>query len=190
MITKKFIILVSITLFLLFLSGCGGDLKPTKKYTLVEKVKKNIEKDFAKKINNLGVSIITFNKPLQRDNVREVVYDPNRQALWQDNKAVTTVYRDWEGAKAYCENLTFAGSSGWRLPTIEELLSITDDTKYNPAIKDGFKYVDSGNYWSSSSLISYSSLAWYVNFKYGSDDDYEFGSYAVRCIQDSKTLKL
>ena len=199
MITKKSTILVSATLSLLLFSGCGGNPKPTKKYTAVkkmkklqeEKVKKSVEKSFVKKIDNLGISIITFKKPLKRDNEREVLYDPNRQVIWQDNKAVTIIKRrDWKEAKAYCRNLTFAGSSDWRLPTIEELLNITDDTKYDPDISDRFKYVSLGNYWSSNRTLSFSYGAWDVLFKYGYDRGaYKLMSYAVRCIRDSKTLR-
>ena len=71
----------------------------------------------------------------------------------------------------------------WRLPTIQELKSIVDYTKCNPATKlEGIK---SEFYWSSSPSVSGSSGAWGVNF-YGGFD-YYYGTkgynYYVRCVR-------
>jgi len=119
--------------------------------------------------------------------------DKETGLLWQDNRDAITVKKDWYDAKEYCQNLTLAGSSNWRLPTRIELLSITDKKRYDPAIKRGFQYTNSDKYWSSSStsyLVIFD-IGWYVNFEYGSDGRYyKSNSYAVRCIQDSGTLKL
>ena len=70
----------------------------------------------------------------------------------------------------------------WRLPTIQELLSIVDYTKYNPATNlDGIK---SDFYWSSSPYVSGLSDAWGVYF-YGGDDGYylKSSSIYVRCVR-------
>ena len=128
----------------------------------------------------------TKNKPLERDDTKEVVIDPNTKLMWQDNASVKTTTKDWSGAIEYCKNLKFAGFSGWRLPSIDELLSITDDTKYNPAIKDGFLNITAGNYWSSSPDVSDSSGAWRVYFGNGNDLwGNESLSNLVRCVRDS-----
>lgn len=50
----------------------------------------------------------------------------------------------------YCENLTFAGQSDWRLPNVRELESIVDYGRHNPSIDPIFGAV-SGAYWSSTS---------------------------------------
>jgi hypothetical protein len=126
------------------------------------------------------------NKPLERDSVKEVVTDPNTKLMWQDNASVKTTKKDWQGALKYCKNLKFAGFSGWRLPSIDELLSITDDTKYNPAIKDGFSNVTADVYWSSSPKGSDSILAWYVDFERGNNSWYGKSlSGLVRCVRDN-----
>ncbi len=128
----------------------------------------------------------TKNKPLERDIVKEVVIDPNTKLMWQDNASVKTTRKDWSEAISYCKNLKFAGFSDWRLPSIDELLSITDDTKYNPAIKDGFLNVTADDYWSSSPDASGSSNAWSVVFKNGGDGwGTKSDSYLVRCVRDS-----
>ena len=128
----------------------------------------------------------TKNKPLERDDAKEVVIDPNTKLMWQDNASVKTTTKDWSGAIEYCKNLKFAGFSGWRLPSIDELLSITDDTKYNPAIKDGFLNITADRYWSSSPDVSDSSRAWFVGFDYGGDNcGNKSSSNLVRCVRDS-----
>jgi len=126
---------------------------------------------------------ITF----MRDNAKEVVIDNKSNLMWQDNGEVKTVKKDWQGAIDHCQNLSFAGYRDWRLPAIDELLSITEDTRYNPAIRSGFENVVSDRYWSSSSYVSGSSHAWNVDFGNGGDDTFakNYNGY-VRCVRDSK----
>jgi len=55
--------------------------------------------------------------------------DPSSGLTWQVTP--TAGYRQWDNAKAYCDNLSFGGYSDWRLPTITELRSLIrgcDDT--------------------------------------------------------------
>lgn len=124
---------------------------------------------------------------LQRDNAKEVVIDPKTQLMWQDDVSVKTVKKTWQGAIDYCAALRFAGYDDWRLPKRLELLSITDKSKEEPAIKAKFANVVSDFYWSSSSYASLVDLAWYVNFGNGYDGARNklLGSY-VRCVRDSK----
>ena len=117
----------------------------------------------------------------------EVVVDTDKNLMWQDNHEAKTVKKNWQGALDYCENLTFAGYSDWRLPNIVELESIVDDTKYNQAIKIGFQNVASDDYWSSSQIVSGSSHAWRGGFRNGNDGfGHKSDSYLVRCVRDSK----
>jgi hypothetical protein len=56
----------------------------------------------------------------------------------------------------------------WRLPTVQELLSIVDYSKYAPATDtEIFTDAPSADFWSSSPDASYSSFAWYVYFHSG-----------------------
>ena len=55
---------------------------------------------------------------------------------------------------------------GWRLPTIEELASLVDPKKVNPALPNGHPFEDaqSSNYWSSTTTASNTNFARGVNF--------------------------
>ena len=127
-----------------------------------------IKIDKSRKLSNFHRN----NSHFHRDNSKQVVIDTKRGLMWQDDKSVTTTELNWWDAKKYCENLTFAGYSNWRLPNEDELLFITDDSRYSPAIKKEFKYVKSDAYWSSAPYVSNTKNAWDVDFYYGYDYNY------------------
>ena len=121
-----------------------------------------------------------------RDDAKEVVNDSKTCLMWQDDSASKSVKKSWSDAIAYCQDLSFAGFTDWRLPNITELLSITDLKKYDPSIQETFKNSDSGFYWSSTSTTSASgtSDAWIVDFNNGKDDfHYKVNNIYVRCVR-------
>ena len=112
-----------------------------------------------------------LNATCYRDNDKNVVIcDESKlgKLMWQDDERV--FIGDWKQAKERCERLNFAAYSDWRLPSIDELISITDKTKFSPAINSAFKYVKSDFYWSSTKFADGSSRAWFVHFKNGYGD--------------------
>jgi len=87
-------------------------------------------------------------------------------------------------ALAYAASLKLGGG-GWRLPTVEELASIVDYTRRNPAIdEEAFPNTPSEWFWSSTTLAGGSSSAWLVGF---GDGDviyyYVAGTGRVRCVR-------
>ena len=116
------------------------------------------------------------------DNGNGTVTDKDTTLIWQQGEGVSMV---WESALAYCEDLSLAGNTDWRLPNVKELESITDDTKYNPAINTTyFPNTNSSSYWSSTTLAAYSSIALGVHFYYGIVHDYfKSSDYDVRCVR-------
>lgn len=72
-------------------------------------------------------------------------------------------------AEAYCAALRTGGHTDWRLPTIQELLSLVDYTRHDPAIDtDKFPDTKSNWYWSSSPDASLpADDAWFVSFNGG-----------------------
>ena len=122
--------------------------------------------------------------PLIRDDRTHTVYDPSTKLMWQDNSEAKTIKKDLEGAKNYCRDLNFAGFNDWRLPTIKELETIVDVSRYPNAYKKGFNNFTSSDYWSSSSDVSDSSYAWGVDFKYGNSLNYNKALKGyVRCAR-------
>jgi len=117
-----------------------------------------------------------------------VVSDSNTNLEWQDdysdnNNSIKQT--TWQNAIDYCENLNLDGKSDWRLPNLNELTSLVDDTKYNPSINEVFQNSNSNFYWSSTSSNSYDNVyPWFVSF-YGGYQYYytEDTSYYVRCVR-------
>ncbi len=104
---------------------------------------------------------------------------------WQDNSEAKTTKLNWQDAKVYCSELSLADYDNWRLPNIKELQSIADVSRFNPAIKKGFKHVTTSDlYWSSSVYVSNSKDAWIVGFKNGYTGRYgKANEHYVRCVR-------
>ena len=127
-----------------------------------------------------------------RDNRLEVVRDNIYKLMWQDGDL--PLYRmAYDEAVHYCENLNFAGFDDWRLPTVKELLSITDDTRFEPAINKAFKNVAYETtdhrgerwYWSQTKSAGASSSVWVVNSNDGFVGWRDVSSRRfVRCVRD------
>ena len=116
--------------------------------------------------------------------VANVVVDKKTNLMWQDNYDAKNVKKDWNGAKNYCKDLKLNGHEDWFLPSHEQLLTITDKSKYNPSIKKEFNNSTSSFYWSSSSVVSRSEGAWGVDFKGGnSNGGNKAYEYYVRCAR-------
>ena len=94
-----------------------------------------------------------------------IVTDAVTGLQWQDD-AVDSSMR-WGNAITYCESLDLGGHNNWRLPNINELKSIIDRSKENPAIVDGFENINSSNYWSSTTVKNDQKNAWIVLFSKG-----------------------
>jgi len=118
------------------------------------------------------------------DNGNGTVTDNATGLIWQQEDDNTQ--RNWADAGTYCDTLDLGGSTQWRLPTVEELISITDKSTFNPSINPVFTNTDSSSYWSSTTNASATSYGWGVNFYYG--NDYWFdktNTYYVRCVRAS-----
>ena len=150
-----------------------------------------------------------------RDDGDETVKDNITGLMWQDDVAAKTTQKQWltdanydictgsngvtqdtskctdtsgDTAATYCSNLVLGGYEDWRLPTMDELISIVDKSKSNPAIDVSyFKNVVSDYYWSSSTAVSYERDAWSIYF-YGSSDYWNPKSWSsyVRCVRDGQ----
>jgi hypothetical protein len=104
--------------------------------------------------------------------------------LWQDIPENKTLKLTLDEAVAFCRD-------GWRLPSIEELLTIVDTTKYDPASKIAFENIEPESYWSATSNAANASYAWLVHFYAGNyETATQSNHYNVRCIKSDAQIAL
>lgn len=103
--------------------------------------------------------------------------------IWQQADDGTT--RNWADAVSYCEDLTLAGESDWRLPEKQELVRIVDTQRSSPSIDPIFT-ARSEHYWSKSQFVADpSNRAWGVHFGQGDTDEHAKTMTIdyVRCVR-------
>jgi hypothetical protein len=100
----------------------------------------------------------------------EAVLDRETGLVWE--KSLDTTIREWNDAVSYCYNKVVGGRKGWRLPTIEELLSLVDTTQSFPTLPSGHPFVNMLNQtcWSSTEYAGNPGSAWYVSMAFGNAD--------------------
>ena len=117
-----------------------------------------------------------------------MVKDPTTNLIWEDTTHTTEDKVTHGEATTYCTNLKLGEVSGWRLPTINELLSIVDYTRYEPAILKEFNHVDIDTlYWTSTPYLRSKNQFWGIEFKDGATDSASknYNRY-VRCVKAVK----
>ena len=113
----------------------------------------------------------------------KVVLDNNTGLMWQQTIPTSTY---WGKAVSYCENLEYASYTDWRLPTPKELLTIVDNSKYDPAIDTTyFPNTPSSYFWSSSPDADDTPYAWSVGFNNGDGYNHakSYNYLYVRCVR-------
>jgi hypothetical protein len=91
--------------------------------------------------------------------------------MWQKNNSGNSM--TWEDALAYCDGLNLGGYMDWRMPTIKELKSLTDFSRYSPSINTTY-FPDTASefYWSSTTRMDGWPIAWGVQSQIGSGYSY------------------
>jgi hypothetical protein len=120
---------------------------------------------------------VAWPNPRFTDNSNGTITDNLTGLIWLKNANCTGALT-WANALIWSNNLasgvcglTDGSTAGqWRLPNINELESLVDLSKVNPALSTGhpFTSVQPLYYWSSSSNASYISTAWSVFMNRGS----------------------
>jgi len=109
------------------------------------------------------------------DNGDETITDSQIGSMWQKEKGAER----WEQAIFYCNNLNLGGYSDWRLPSIDELDTISGVGNLEPFSPS------TGWYWTST--VGSGGLAWAKNLNLETGEGrYEVnqaGVFAVRCVR-------
>jgi hypothetical protein len=94
----------------------------------------------------------------------------------------------WDQAKSYCDSLALGGfTTGWRLPTIQELKTLFDPRRVDPSIDPAaFPNTPTKRFWSGTQNAS--NLHMWVMQSYGGvylqDRNQNNGTnHAVRCVR-------
>ncbi len=99
----------------------------------------------------------------------------------------STTLNIWPGALTASRNSTFAGYSDWRLPNLQELRVLLNDSCHTPSINDTvFPNTASSPTWSSTTYTQAGNAsAWIVDFSDGQSSplDKNTGNYAVRLVR-------
>ena len=90
----------------------------------------------------------------------DVVFtDSTTGFMWQKIDISNT----WQYALGYCDDLTYAGYSDWRLPNLNELESLLNDNSTEPY--SDFPNVGVSDYWSSSTFLDNLGMVWVIHLK-------------------------
>lgn len=105
-----------------------------------------------------------------------VIVDSENELMWtrcvfgqsgsvcKEGAAVTLV---WVDALNKARRLEFGGFSNWRMPRVEELMTIVDHCADSPKVVEEFTGFPEGLVWTSSANIDYATDAWAVDFSRG-----------------------
>ncbi len=119
------------------------------------------------------------------DNNDGTVTDTVTGLMWQKSDDGFT--RTWDQSLSYCEGLSLAGFTDWRLPNAKELNSIVDTTRSYPSTDTVFNTQLNSLYWTSTSDAHLGTTeAWQVGFNAGGLSIYDKTSsfyINARCVR-------
>lgn len=115
------------------------------------------------------------------DNGDGTVTDNKTGLMWTQN-ANPFGRLDWNSALLRCSSYSIAEHSGWRLPTLYELMSLSEVIKEK---SHPFMNIQSSYYWSGSSPTEGSDFAWRVSVRFASARSFNKSlSYHVWPVRD------
>lgn len=93
----------------------------------------------------------------------------------------------WDEAVAYCEGLSWAGLSDWRLPDQFELQSIVDFGRTDPSSDPiAFPAMTTLGYWASSTVATGAEGRYQVSFSYGFVGTNPLFPNMIRCVRGGR----
>jgi Protein of unknown function (DUF1566) len=96
----------------------------------------------------------------------EAVLDRETGLVWET--VPSTVGYHWIDASSHCLARNTGGRSGWRLPTMQELMSLVDRSMINPALPSGHPFTAQlTDYWSATAIDGFTDFARLLNLSSG-----------------------
>lgn len=110
-----------------------------------------------------------------------IVKDVKTGLVWQRDYKTD---KNWRQATDYCSKLVYAGYDDWIPPRLEQLETLIDDARSEPA--SDFPGMPSSVFWSGSFYVNYySDHAWSVDFGDGNAKlKNKTDQYNIRCVRD------
>ena len=113
----------------------------------------------------------------KNENGQEMIFDSKTNLLWQKTSVSG---KTWKEALAYCEGLEYAGYTDWRLPNKNELATLVDYSKSNPA--SSFPGMPAELFVTSTTMMNTGEIA--IDMKTGwTKMRSEAGGYSVICVR-------
>lgn len=83
----------------------------------------------------------------------EAVLDKETGLVWE--RSPSNDKKDWDTANEIVRDKIIGSRKGWRLPTIEELTTLVDPSRHNPALPKGHPFINiqSDLYWSATTVV-------------------------------------
>src|SRR3990167_8299780 len=119
------------------------------------------------------------------DNGNGTITDSATGLMWQQKTPDQRF--TFEEAEKYAAELSLAGFTDWRVPTVDELRSMVVYSRINPSCNPIFA-LNSSSYWSSTADVDGIYYAWGVYFgcSYVGYDCYnKKSSHYVRCVRNA-----
>ena len=99
-------------------------------------------------------------------NEHVAVMDEKNGLMWAADDVTAEPVKLAEAEKAVAE-LRLLGHADWRLPTIQELLTVVDYTRHDPAANTDLHRVKSAWYWTATKAAWSAGVRWIVGFAVG-----------------------
>ncbi len=114
------------------------------------------------------------------------VLDRETGLVWERSPDPTV--HTWYNQSIHCLDSNTGGRTGWRLPTIQELLSLVDRSRANPALPTGHPFINvqPSLYWSATTYAQVTSGAYIVYMPLGRVQVGEFkaaNTYLAWCVR-------
>jgi hypothetical protein len=128
------------------------------------------------------------------------VRDNETGLVWEQSPSTSTFPWHYVSgtstAAVHCLQLNVGNRKGWRLPTIQELMSLVDGDPANtsiPRLPPGHPFSNvnssdySSRYWSATTVATQPDYAWHVNFSFANAGGFDKGAlFFAWCVRGGR----